>query len=80
MDGKAYQTVAANREITIHDLLTHSSGITYRLMNKPFVGKLYEEAGVIDGLSEAAGTVGDTVKKLAKLPLVCQPVQRGSMG
>jgi CubicO group peptidase (beta-lactamase class C family) len=72
-DGKSYQTVPAAREITIHDLLTHSSGITYRLMNKPFIGKLYEEAGVADGLSETPGRIGDNVKKLAKLPLVCQP-------
>jgi CubicO group peptidase (beta-lactamase class C family) len=72
-DGKTSETVPAAREITLHDLLTHSSGITYRFMNKPVLGKLYEEAGVIDGLSEAPGTVGDTVKKLAKLPLTCQP-------
>src|SRR5207249_3612948 len=45
-DGKSYETVPAAREITIHDLLTHSSGITYRLLNKPFLAKLYEEAGV----------------------------------
>ena len=72
-DGKSHTTVAAEREITIHDLLTHSSGITYRLMNKPIIGKLYADAGVVDGLSEAPGTVGDTVRKLARLPLVCQP-------
>jgi len=72
-DGKLQETVPATREITIHDLLTHSSGITYRLMNKPVVGKLYEEAGVSDGLSETPGRIGDNVKKLAKLPLVCQP-------
>lgn len=72
-DGKSYQLVPANREITIHDLLTHSSGLTYRLLNKPFASKLYEEAGVTDGLSETPGTIGDNVKKLAKLPLVCQP-------
>ena len=63
----------AEREITIHDLLTHSSGISYRLMNKPFLGKMYADAGVVDGLSETPGTIGDNVKKLAKLPLACQP-------
>jgi CubicO group peptidase (beta-lactamase class C family) len=72
-DGKTYQTVPAAREITIHDLLTHSSGISYGLLNKPFVSKLYAEGGVSDGLAETPGTVGDNVKKLAKLPLVCQP-------
>ena len=72
-DGKAYKTVPAAREITIHDLLTHSSGITYGLLNKPFVSKMYAESGVADGLSEMPGTMADNVKKLAKMPLVCQP-------
>jgi CubicO group peptidase (beta-lactamase class C family) len=72
-DGKSYETVKAEREITIHDLLTHTAGITYRLMNKPFVAKMYADAGVTDGLSEMSGTIGDNVRKLAKLPLICQP-------
>src|SRR5262245_32809318 len=72
-DGKSHETVPAKREITIHDLLTHTSGITYRLLNKPILSKLYADAGVTDGLSETTGTIGDNVKKLAKLPLACQP-------
>jgi CubicO group peptidase (beta-lactamase class C family) len=72
-DNKSYETVKAEREITIHDLLTHSSGISYRLLDKPFISKIYADAGVVDGLSEAPGTVGDNVKKLAKLPLASQP-------
>lgn len=71
-DGK-HETVKANREITIHDLLTHSSGITYRIMNKPILSKMYADAGVSDGLVETPGTQGDNAKKIAKLPLVCQP-------
>lgn len=72
-DGKSFETVAAKREITIHDLLTHSSGITYGLMNKPTLGQMYADAGIIDGLAETKLTIGDNVKKLAKLPLCCQP-------
>jgi CubicO group peptidase (beta-lactamase class C family) len=72
-DGQLYELVKANREITIHDLLTHSSGISYGLINKPFVGKMYADAGISDGLVETPGTIGDNVRKLAKLPLVCQP-------
>jgi CubicO group peptidase (beta-lactamase class C family) len=68
-----YETVPAEREITIHDLLTHTSGLTYGLMNKPIITKLYAEGGVADGLSEPSGTIGDNVKRLAKMPLVCQP-------
>ena len=60
-DGKSFETVKAEREITIHDLLTHSSGITYRIMSKPHVGKLYEEAGVCDGLVESPVSLADNV-------------------
>ncbi len=72
-DGKSYELVKAAHEITIHDLLTHTSGISYRLFDKPFVSKLYAEAGVSDGLTETPGTIGDNVRKLAKLPLASQP-------
>jgi CubicO group peptidase (beta-lactamase class C family) len=72
-DGKSFETVAAKREITIHDLLTHSSGITYGLLNKPFISKMYADAGINDGLTESTGTIGDNVKKLARQPLACQP-------
>jgi CubicO group peptidase (beta-lactamase class C family) len=72
-EGKSYELVKAAREITIHDLLTHTSGISYRLMNKPFVGKMYVDAGVSDGLVETPGTIADNVRKLAKMPLVWQP-------
>lgn len=73
MDGKTYELVAANRPITIHDLLTHTSGITYRFFGKPFVGQMYADAGVCDGLVETSGALGDNVRKIAKQPLVCQP-------
>jgi CubicO group peptidase (beta-lactamase class C family) len=72
-DGKSFDLVKADREITIHDLLTHSSGITYRIMAKPHVGKLYEEAGVCDGLVESPVSLAENVRKIARLPLVCQP-------
>lgn len=72
-DGKSYQLVAASREITIHDLLTHSSGITYGLINKPFLSKMYADAGIVDGLTETTSTLGDNVRKIAKMPLACQP-------
>lgn len=66
-------TVPAEREITVHDLLTHTSGISYRFFDRPVLGKLYVEAGVSDGLSETPGTIGDNVKRLARLPLLFQP-------
>ena len=72
-EGKSFELVKAAREITIHDLLTHTSGLTYRLINKPFLGDMYAKAGVCDGIVEAEGTIADNVRKLAKLPLTSQP-------
>jgi CubicO group peptidase (beta-lactamase class C family) len=66
-------TVPAAREITIADLLTHTSGLTYRFFDRPVLGKLYAEADVSDGLCETPGTIGDNVLRLAKLPLLHQP-------
>lgn len=72
-DPKAgYDTVPASREITIRDLLSHTSGITYRFWGNA-AAPVYEDGGVPDGLSPAGGTTCDAARKLAKLPLLHQP-------
>ncbi len=63
--------VDAKRPITILNLLTHTSGLTYQW--NPRLGKAYLDAGVGSGISQHEGTIGDAVKKLAKLPLLFQP-------
>ena len=66
-------TVPARREITIRDLLTHTSGLSYRFFDRPVLGRLYAASGVSDGLCETPGTVADNVGRLARLPLLHQP-------
>lgn len=68
-----YILVPAKREITIRDLLTHTSGITYRFWGRDYFADLYKEAGISDGLVQTEGTIADEVKKLAQLPLTNQP-------
>jgi len=63
--------VDAKRPITIHQLLTHTSGLTYHWNSR--LGKQYRETGVGHGLISQPGTIGDAVKKLASLPLLFQP-------
>ena len=71
--GGDSRQVPANREITIHDLLTHTSGLTYRFMaQKPFV-ELYSKADICDGLTRPPFTLADNVRRLASLPLLHQP-------
>jgi CubicO group peptidase (beta-lactamase class C family) len=69
----AYVLVPAKREITIRDLLTHTSGITYRFWGREYFADLYKKAGISDGLIQTEGTIADEVKKLAQLPLTNQP-------
>ncbi len=69
----SYSTTPAVRPITIHQLLTHTSGLSYRFSGRPILAPLYVEFGVSDGLAETPGTIGDNVKRLARLPLYAQP-------
>jgi CubicO group peptidase (beta-lactamase class C family) len=72
-DLKTGATRAAAREITIHDLLTQTSGITYRFMGKPGVGPLYVKANVQDGLSESPFSLAENCRKIAGMPLLNDP-------
>jgi putative heme-binding domain-containing protein len=73
-EGKQpYHLVKADREITIRHLLSHTSGITNRMSNRPHLGKLYADAKILDGLVESRQTVAENIGRLAKLPLLHQP-------
>lgn len=67
----SFTTVPAKRQITVQDLLRHTSGLTYGapLNDKTTVQKMYKEAGI--GLTAASLT--EFVKTLAKLPLAYEP-------
>lgn len=65
--------VPAQRQITILDLLTHSSGLTSGFMPGP-VSDLYIEARIQEGTREAQQpSLEDYVRKLAAMPLVAHP-------
>ena len=67
-------TVPASRDITILDLLRHTSGLTYNW--NADLGQQYNEAGVASGLVQYDGTIADSVRALAKLPLLFNPGDR----
>ncbi len=71
--GQTY-TVPATREITIRDLLRHTSGLTYHW--NPDLGPMYTQANVAHGLLPYDGTIEDSVKRLAALPLLFNPGER----
>jgi CubicO group peptidase (beta-lactamase class C family) len=62
--------VPAKSEITIRELLNHTSGITY---GDGLQRTYYAKAGMTVGLLPTAGTLKEMIKKLAKLPLLSNP-------
>lgn len=75
-DGK-YTTKPAKREITIRDLITHTSGIGYgEIDSDPRFKKIYKDAGVTDLFTTDKITIAESVKKLAKLPLHHNPGEK----
>jgi CubicO group peptidase (beta-lactamase class C family) len=75
--GASY-TIPASREITIRDLLRHTSGITYQW--NPDLGPMYKDANVAHGMLPYDGTIGDSVERLAKLPLLFNPGEHWEYG
>jgi CubicO group peptidase (beta-lactamase class C family) len=71
--GATY-TIPATKEITIRDLLRHTSGTTYQWNED--LGPTYEKADVASGLLPFDGTIADNVKHLAALPLLFNPGDR----
>jgi CubicO group peptidase (beta-lactamase class C family) len=76
----SYTTVPANREITIRDLLTHTSGIGYAQIGSETMNAIYAKAGVVGGIGLQGGLQRDNILRLASLPLVHQPGERFTYG
>jgi len=68
----------AKREITIKDLLTHTSGLTYHWDNR--IAAIYRDAGIPHGLLQEPNTLSEDIKKLARLPLVHNPGEAWTYG
>lgn len=77
-----YTTVPAKTEITIRQLFTHTSGVSYpQIGGTKEAAAIYAKAGLVAGLGVEVGRLmADDVKKIAKLPLIHQPGEKFSYG
>jgi CubicO group peptidase (beta-lactamase class C family) len=72
-----YTVVPATSEITIRQLLNHTSGLGYGVIDGDArFRKIYQKAGIIDAFTTANVSIGENVKKLAKLPLHNNPGEK----
>ena len=77
----SYTTLPAKREITIRDLLSHTSGIAYAQIGSPVMNAIYYKAGVTSGIGLPNGLLlGDAIKKLGSLPLAHAPGEKFTYG
>ena len=74
------QLITAEREITPHDLLSMTGGMTNTWWHRIFepsvygvVPQLLKDAGVTDDLNAPPTTLEENIKKLAQVPLIAQP-------
>lgn len=77
-----FTTVPAKRDITIRDLLTHTSGIDYAGIGSENMRAIYAKAGLTAGfnLAKKNQSLLDAMRALAKLPLVHQPGEKWTYG
>jgi CubicO group peptidase (beta-lactamase class C family) len=77
-EGGGYDVVKAKRQITVHDLLTHTSGLSYG--NGPAADQ-WQKAG-IQGyyFADRNEPIGATVARMAKLPMDVQPGEKWVYG
>jgi CubicO group peptidase (beta-lactamase class C family) len=67
-----FKTAPAERPMTIRDLLSHTSGLTYGFMERTNVDAAYRKLGVADR-TRSGYTLRDMVETLAELPLEFSP-------
>jgi CubicO group peptidase (beta-lactamase class C family) len=70
-----YKTVPVERPMTIRDLLSHTSGLTYGFMERTNVDAAYRKLGVAER-TKPGYTLRDMIDTLATLPLEFSPGTR----
>jgi CubicO group peptidase (beta-lactamase class C family) len=69
--GRHMITEPARTPITIHHLLTHTSGLSYGFSSEAPVGALYTERRT--DFDTGDGPLVEVVERLCRLPLICHP-------
>jgi CubicO group peptidase (beta-lactamase class C family) len=75
-----YTTVPAKRQITIRDLLTHTSGLGYAVIGSKEANSIYAKNKITPGLDVFDDKLSDAMTRLGSLPLMHQPGERWTYG
>lgn len=75
-----YTTVPAKKEITIRELLTHTSGLGYAQIGSREANAIYAKHNLTAGIGVKDDKLLDAMNRLAKLPLMHQPGEKWTYG
>ena len=75
-----YTTVPARSEVTIRQLFTHTSGISYPAIGSKEAQAIYAKARIPSGIGTPAGSLATAMEALGALPLMHQPGERFTYG
>ncbi len=75
-----YTTESAKSEVTIRQLLTHTSGIDYAVIGSQEMQAIYAKAKVPGGIGTDKNTIGEKMRILGGLPLKHQPGEKFTYG
>ncbi|OEK03995.1 serine hydrolase domain-containing protein [Roseivirga misakiensis] len=76
----SYTTVPVEKDVTIRNLLTHTSGIVYGSFNPGKLMAVYEKFDMNVGFSHETWSTEEWINRLAKVPLAHQPGAKFSYG
>jgi CubicO group peptidase (beta-lactamase class C family) len=76
----SYTTIPATREITIRDLLTHTSGIDYPALGSKKMRAIYAKNNIPSGLGYFNENLLSRMKSLGRLPLLHHPGEKFTYG
>lgn len=75
-----YTTIPAKKEITIRELLTHTSGLGYAQIGSKEANAIYAKHNLTAGIGVQNDKLLDAMNRLAKLPLMHQPGEKWTYG
>lgn len=75
-----YTTVDAKKEITIRELLSHTSGLGYAQIGSREANAIYAKHNLTAGIGVQNDNLLDAMNRLGKLPLMHQPGEKWTYG
>jgi len=75
-----YTTVPAKREVTIRDLLSHTSGIDYAQIGSPEFVAIYAKNNIRSFYGQGSSSLAEDIQKLGSLPLKHSPGEKFTYG